>query len=617
MTVQLPKPGEVLTRRAAASAAGPRSYDAERHEIEFIMSSGVEVPRWFGRERLRITPEAVDLFRVSLDQVKFLDGHDHTRRASVLGSVVSARIENGLLLGRVKFHDNEQGRAAEADYAAGNLRGVSVGYSIQKLERVEDGNADSDLYEATRWTPLELSATAVPADVHAAVRSHEISTQESAMEPQNPTPPTSPSLVVDNANEVVRAERARVSELRAIARRASLPDPTLDAAINDGTSVDAFRTVAFDHLAARSQAGGAVGSGVRQGFSSDDPASQTSAVGDAIYARMTGTAPSERARQHMHSSMIDLMRGHLAANGERLRDNSPAGVITRAMTTSVFPVVLGDAMGRRLGELFRAAESGASQIVATGTVRDFRAVTEARLSSFPSLERVLEDGEIKMGALDDEGEALAIASYGRIINLSFQSMVNDDLGAIDRSIRDIAFATAQLKAKLIVAALAARLKDGDPLFYASHGNLASPGAALDDTTLEAGMLAVSKQTPPGSTEVLGLTPAILMCPAELDVTARKLVAAITPTKSDDVNVFSGQLSIAKEPRLTTATEWYLFCAPALYPTIRFLTLEGFEAPRFEANPEFNRLGSAFRVHWHVGAGPVDYRGGFKNPGSAG
>jgi hypothetical protein len=159
-------------------------------------------------------------------------------------------------------------------------------------------------------------------------------------------------------------------------------------------------------------------------------------------------------------------------------------------------------MNRRLGELFRAAESGASAIAAAGTARDFRPITEARMTSFPSLEPVGESGEIKWGTLSEEGERLAIASFARAIGVTFNVVVNDDLGAIDRSIRDTAFA----------AALNATLADTLPLFNAAQGNLAASGAPPDETTLSAGRVAMAKQVPPGSTEPLGISPAILLVP---------------------------------------------------------------------------------------------------------
>ena len=167
-----------------------------------------------------------------------------------------------------------------------------------------------------------------------------------------------------------------------------------DDLIDRGASIEDARNVVFDELVTRGSVPIRASIGNESG-----PDATTRAIGDALYARMTGTAPSERARPFMHRSAIDLMRDTLSANGVRLRDSSPAEVYRVAMqtraapglhTTSDFPTVLGDNMGRRLGELFRIAKSGASAIVATGTARDFRPITEARLTSFPSLEKLNE-----------------------------------------------------------------------------------------------------------------------------------------------------------------------------------------------------------------------------------
>jgi hypothetical protein len=115
--------------------------------------------------------------------------------------------------------------------------------------------------------------------------------------------------------------------------------------------------------------------------------------------------------------------------------------------------------------------------------------------------------------------------------------------------------------------------------------------------------------------VLGLSPSILLVPGELQTDAEKLMTAIFATSVSDVNIFTGKLQIAVEPRLPNATQWFLFCAPGTYPMIRFLTLAGYEGPRFETAQEFSRLGTSFRVHWHIGAGPIDWRGAWKNPGA--
>ena len=371
----------------------------------------------------------------------------------------------------------------------------------------------------------------------------------------------------------------------------------------------------LDHLSNRTAIS------IRGGIDYSSPEEQGRTISDALYAKMTGTAPSERARPLVHRSVVDLMAHHLRASGVPLRNDSPAEVF-RAMqtragglhTSSDFNAAMANTMNRRLGELFRAAESGASAIAVTGTVQDFRPITEARMSSFPSLEPLNEAGEIKWGSLEEEGETLAIASFARAIGVTFQVLVNDDLGAIDRAIRDTAFATAQLKAKIIVTALAAVLADTKALFHVDHNNLSETPATITEASLSEGRIAMMRQTPPGSTEPLGIVPAILLVPSELQIAAEKMVAAINPASSDDVNVFSGKLQIAVEPRLPDDQQWFLFAAPGTYPVLRFLTLAGYEAPMFETEEQFTRLGTAYRVHWHLGAGPTDHRGAWKNAG---
>jgi hypothetical protein len=403
-------------------------------------------------------------------------------------------------------------------------------------------------------------------------------------------------------------------------RRARIPLHVIDNAVDNATSVEEARAMFFDNLVTRS------GSPIRasvHGSDYSDPQMQVNAIGDALYSKMTGTAPTGPARELVHRSTIGLMEHHARITGLPLRSANPAEIYQTVMqtrgggmlTTSDFQTVLGNTMQRRLGEVFTAAQSGASAIVATGTVNDFRPTTEVRTTSFPSLERLNESGEIKFGALDETGEPLAISSFARGTNVSFQLAINDDLGALDRGIRDIGFAAAMLKGNLIVAALSAVMSDGKALFHIDHKNMVeSGGGAPDEATLSAGRIAMMKQTPPGSTEPLGLSPAILLVPAELQTESEKLVAAINPASSSDVNVFSGKLQVAVEPRLPDDAQWFLFAAPGTYPVIRFLTLAGFEGPRFETNAEFDRLGTSYRVHWHCGAGPVDFRGAWKNPG---
>jgi hypothetical protein len=574
-----------LERREAA--ARPASFDAERLTCEAVVATASPIER--RDERGQSYDEVLDVNGADLTALRgasVLDGHQQDGVASVIGTVEVCRIEGDQLIARLRFSSRPELAGVINDIRDGILSNYSIGYSVSEWATGEANGRRQRI--ARKWKPVEVSVVAVPADHRARTR---------------------------------QGETGRIAinrEIRALGRQCQVTDATVNDLIDREATLEEARSACLEHMQTRSRLE------VRVGQENTSPEAHAAVTRDVLYARMTGTTPSERARPFMHRSVIDLMAHHLRVSGVSLRSEAPQEVYHAAMqtraaglhTTSDFSVAMADTMNRRLGELFRAAESGASAIVTTGTARDFRPITEARMTSFPSLEPLSEAGEIKWGTMDEEGETLAIASYARAIGVTFQVIVNDDLGAIDRSIRDVAFATAQLKAKLVIAALAAKLADGKALFHADHKNLADTGAGIDETSLDEARVAMMRQTPPGSTEPLGIVPTILLVPPELQIAAEKMVAAINPASSENVNVFAGKLQVAVEARLADDAQWFLFASPGAYPAVRFLTLAGYEAPAFETSEEFTRLGTSYRVHWHVGAGPTDFRGAWMNSGAS-
>ena len=83
---------------------------------------------------------------------------------------------------------------------------------------------------------------------------------------------------------------------------------------------------------------------------------------------------------------------------------SPDQLITRAMTTGDFSLILADTVGRTLRQPLAAAPAGVRQLARETTAADFRKKRRLMLdSSGVVLEKVTETGEYKHGALD-EGE---------------------------------------------------------------------------------------------------------------------------------------------------------------------------------------------------------------------
>ena len=87
---------------------------------------------------------------------------------------------------------------------------------------------------------------------------------------------------------------------------------------------------------------------------------------------------------------------------------------------------------------------------------------------------------------------------------------------------------------------------------------------------------------------------------------------------ENVNPLYDKISVLVEPRLDTAvstTAWYL-AAPERIPSIQYAYLNGMAGPEVISRVGFEVLGIQIRVTEHFGAGILDFRGLYKNPGNA-
>lgn len=211
--------------------------------------------------------------------------------------------------------------------------------------------------------------------------------------------------------------------------------------------------------------------------------------------------------------------------------------------------------------------SGIRQLARQATLNDFRAKSKLMLdSSGVTLEKVNEHGEFKSGSLVEAGESYRLNTFGRIIAMTRQAIINDDLGAFTDLARRLGLAAQAFEAQQLVDLLEANagvgptMSDGKALHHTDHGNVSAAGAAPEETTLSAARLAMRKQTGPGG-GLITVTPRFLLVPSELETKVEKLLTAIQATTTDDVNPFS-KLTMVVEPRLKSATRWWLAASAA-------------------------------------------------------
>lgn len=139
----------------------------ETLEISFPCASPAPFPRLTSDgvpylERLQITPEAVDLSRLN-GGASILKNHDPDK---ILGSCVSAWLENDQLWVRAKFRQNDpESVSAFRDIADGTLRNVSVGYDQTKVDFIRESDTNTVYGDVVHWLPLEVSVeVGIPAD---------------------------------------------------------------------------------------------------------------------------------------------------------------------------------------------------------------------------------------------------------------------------------------------------------------------------------------------------------------------------------------------------------------------------------------------------------------------
>ena len=113
-----------------------------------------------------------------------------------------------------------------------------------------------------------------------------------------------------------------------------------------------------------------------------------------------------------------------------------------------------------------------------------------------------------------------------------------------------------------------------------------------------------------------VTPSYLMVPPALETEAEKWLAMVSPARAADVNRFSGNLTLVVEPRLSSAARWYVTAAPGEIDGLEYAYLSGAEGPQVESRSGWDVDGVEIRVILDFGAGFIDHRGWFMNPGAS-
>ena len=106
------------------------------------------------------------------------------------------------------------------------------------------------------------------------------------------------------------------------------------------------------------------------------------------------------------------------------------GNVSLAMSTSDFPYILADALGKVFLGGYNLAPSTIDLWTRRVTARDFKDVKFLNLGNAPALAVRYEGAEIKFGAMSESRETVALVEYTAGLTWTRRAQINDDLGVL-------------------------------------------------------------------------------------------------------------------------------------------------------------------------------------------
>ncbi|MCC7084841.1 MAG: hypothetical protein IT427_07530 [Pirellulales bacterium] len=271
------------------------------------------------------------------------------------------------------------------------------------------------------------------------------------------------------------------------------------------------------------------------------------------------------------------------------------------------------------------------KISSVKSVRNFKEHTFIELLDSLEFEELGSGAEIKHGTLADDKMTVQASTYAKMLEITRQDIINDDLGALTDIPRRLGRAAMQKFRRLFWTKFLA----ADSFFDASNGNvLTGSGSSLDSAgtglTNAIKKFRAQKSSVDDGAKLIGGKPVICLVPPALEIAGRRLlnsagIVSGTDGMIPDGNPFNGlcELVVADwagtDGGLTGGSDvkWYLFRSPSYAPAMLVAALNGKVEPTVEtADADFSVLGVQMRGYSDVGVARGEPLCGLQAAGTA-
>lgn len=334
------------------------------------------------------------------------------------------------------------------------------------------------------------------------------------------------------------------------------------------------------------------------------------------------------AGEHYHGAnhkSDDFIRAALRAD-----QKIQAGGFSTLATTNI----LENVANKTLIASYTAVETVWQFICARRSYSDFKVQSRYRLDSAGAFKKVAADGEIKHISLTDAKYTNQLNTYGAMVALTRQDMINDDLDAFLQLPRMLGRLGALRVEELVFVTL---LSNPAGFFAAGNNNLMTGGAsALSIASITTARQKFRDQVSDG--KPLLVSPQVLLVPTGLEETANNLFteSQVDVTTTTDVRQFAnnphrGLFRPYVSPYINntnilnqdgaaisgqSATQWYLFSDPNNRAAMNIGFLNGQSMPTIDsAETDFATLGMQWRTYFDFGVGMEETVAAVKSAGA--
>jgi hypothetical protein len=231
---------------------------------------------------------------------------------------------------------------------------------------------------------------------------------------------------------------------------------------------------------------------------------------------------------------------NLLQNTDRLPPRRHAAMLEEAITTSDFPLLFGGILDRELLARYAMVVPDWRQYIKVGSCRDFRQREIHKVQGNENyLPRVAEKGEYLVAPMSDAHYHIQVYKHGRQFDISWEALINDDLGAFSDFPQRFANACVYTEAfeatnQICVAAGPNPLLFGAPIADVDGQNVTNQGVlALTIQNLEATLNLMAGQTDIQG-KVLSISGVHLVIPKALEFTARAILTSAFVQQVDTI-----------------------------------------------------------------------------------